>query len=660
MQSGNQGPSISAVFNGIDAVFRQLKAADLDWVPEPETKPFPMSWPDDMRRNDFYLLLSDQPKKSTYYDKFKDYLNNNDQDIRQAAKNAIALFIMPPTEKKAHRAIETLSNVLKSFLLVTTQDYSHTPVHYINHSDPIYFSTFLQVIRSLPKGSALQLLIEEEEFPSPERWDQISEAIVQSGVTHLNLSNFIFLTSPTVVNKVGPLQKLLSSKKLTTLNLSRCELAQLAGNELNQLCDSIEKSNIDSINLSSNDLHKLSPEAFNVFCNKILANPKIKEIDFANNNIDQLNEAQFKVFCSAIARPSLTKLSLTNNHINQLTKPRQKTLFASIHQSGMKTLDLNNNSLFVNPVNWLEDIEMVFKNTTNLADNGSLFNLNLENFKFLCFKLKYANTQQLTLLNFKHNIHISNNRSTRQKLGLLELALADNLNIKQMPTLENYSGTEFNFAHGILKRNNQISELLSEQHNNEADKLKALDLLSSYHGINASVKKINIRNDLVSLYFPDTANDAHLNIPEPVRDLYEQIRQLGFYGTDLQWEGINKGQMICELTTELEKTIDQFFIQHKFKLDNITQEAWDKFVTAIETSCLARKDALAKYRPAATIVLNILAIITGIGALALGVHLAYTKYHYNRALFFGQKEKTTSETKVENLITTVKNIRPPK
>ncbi len=139
--------------------------------------------------------------------------------------------------------------------------------------------------------------------------------------------------------------------------------------------------------------------------------------------------------------------------------------------------------------------------------------------------------------------------------------------------------------------------------------------------------------------------------------LQKTIANMNTYGEKLKREGEpHKGETLVELSKKLEQTAE----------DNLSQLNSDNFPAFKQqfSTLLHSEDAtLSQYRPAMnTIFANILLALTGIGLLLIAGKLIHSQFTEGRALFFYQKEKTTSENKVlcvERELTMMENTYNP-
>jgi len=136
---------------------------------------------------------------------------------------------------------------------------------------------------------------------------------------------------------------------------------------------------------------------------------------------------------------------------------------------------------------------------------------------------------------------------------------------------------------------------------------------------------------------------ATVSTPE-INKLFASIKRMQHYGLHLKTRGAQKGQVVMDLADKLQKEADQFFTK-----DYTSKDPAD-FTKNFTTLLNSENQVMAKYRTAwPTILKNIAIALTGIGALAITGHLIYSKATKGRALFFFQKEKTTTEEKIEDI-----------
>ncbi len=132
------------------------------------------------------------------------------------------------------------------------------------------------------------------------------------------------------------------------------------------------------------------------------------------------------------------------------------------------------------------------------------------------------------------------------------------------------------------------------------------------------------------------AAGAELRDNSHKRQLFTSLKTMKNYGESLGFEA--KGKIVSTLAEQLEKKAKELF---KGKLTAEKLEAFKKdFIPLLHS----KDQTMSEYRTSwERIIANVLIALTGLGALLIAAHLAYTKATTGRALLFFQPPKTNSE-----------------
>ena len=133
-----------------------------------------------------------------------------------------------------------------------------------------------------------------------------------------------------------------------------------------------------------------------------------------------------------------------------------------------------------------------------------------------------------------------------------------------------------------------------------------------------------------------------LALSKAYRRLLTTIDTMNQYGRRLNTAGeTQKGKTLIELSKKLQLKAE------KYKLSGLNSENFPAFKQQFSTLLHSEDATLSQYRLALnTIFANILLALTGIGLLLIAGKLIHSQFTEGRALFFYQKDKTTSENKV--------------
>lgn len=137
-------------------------------------------------------------------------------------------------------------------------------------------------------------------------------------------------------------------------------------------------------------------------------------------------------------------------------------------------------------------------------------------------------------------------------------------------------------------------------------------------------------------------NDAASRVMK--MELLQKIQAMQKYGVLLKDQNISKGQIIIDLANDLTIVTNQFFDQEP------EQRNFAEFEPRFSKLLHSKDQEMSAYRIAwGTIIANIAIALTGIGLLFIAGKLIHSKVTENRALFFFQKSKTTSEEKIADV-----------
>lgn len=135
--------------------------------------------------------------------------------------------------------------------------------------------------------------------------------------------------------------------------------------------------------------------------------------------------------------------------------------------------------------------------------------------------------------------------------------------------------------------------------------------------------------------------------------LFSALDELQIYGEILTSHNIKKGKIITDLVKSANSKAKEFFSN-----EHIEAQDYIRFKREFIGLLNSKNDQLSEYRVnLKTIFLNIGIALTGIGALAIGAKLVHSYITYNRFVFFGSCEKTTSEQKLSNVVSKISGIQ---
>jgi ankyrin repeat protein len=139
-------------------------------------------------------------------------------------------------------------------------------------------------------------------------------------------------------------------------------------------------------------------------------------------------------------------------------------------------------------------------------------------------------------------------------------------------------------------------------------------------------------------------NDLVPYLFNPKEEFFHKIQAMHDYGVLLRNQGASKGQVAIELASKLTTMANEFFDQKP------EQRNFAEFEPRFSALLHSKDKEMSAYRISwGTIVANIAIALTGVGLLFIAGKLIHSKATENRALFFFQKSKTTSEEKIADV-----------
>jgi ankyrin repeat protein len=125
---------------------------------------------------------------------------------------------------------------------------------------------------------------------------------------------------------------------------------------------------------------------------------------------------------------------------------------------------------------------------------------------------------------------------------------------------------------------------------------------------------------------------------------FYKIQAMHNYGVLLRDQGASKGQVAIDLASQLATMANEFFDQAA------EQRNFAEFEPRFSALLHSKDKEMSAYRISwGTIATNIAIALTGVGILFIAGKLIHSKVTENRALFFFQKSKTTSEEKIADV-----------
>jgi len=130
----------------------------------------------------------------------------------------------------------------------------------------------------------------------------------------------------------------------------------------------------------------------------------------------------------------------------------------------------------------------------------------------------------------------------------------------------------------------------------------------------------------------------------PKDEFFHKIQAMHNYGVLLRDQGVSKGQVAIDLASKLTIMANEFFDKEP------AQRNFTEFEPQFSALLHSKDKEMNAYRISwGTIVANIAIALTGVGLLFIAGKLIHSKVTENRALFFFQKSKTTSEEKIADV-----------
>lgn len=145
-----------------------------------------------------------------------------------------------------------------------------------------------------------------------------------------------------------------------------------------------------------------------------------------------------------------------------------------------------------------------------------------------------------------------------------------------------------------------------------------------------------------------------MGIFEGLANLLQQIRMMKQHGTNLTNSGASKGIEITDLSEELTTLINSF--------NDKGPGSFDEFSSQFTKLLHSKDKQMSEYRVSwETICKNIAIAWSVIGLFAIAGKLIHSRVTEGRALFFYQKNKTSTEeylADMESTLTTIESLTP--
>ena len=139
-------------------------------------------------------------------------------------------------------------------------------------------------------------------------------------------------------------------------------------------------------------------------------------------------------------------------------------------------------------------------------------------------------------------------------------------------------------------------------------------------------------------------HDLVLYLFNPKDEFFPKIQAMHNYGVLLKDQGASKGQVAIDLASKLTTMANEFFDKKP------EQRNFVEFEPRFSALLHSKDKEMSAYRISwGTIVANIAIALTGVGLLFIAGKLIHSKVTENRALFFFQRSKTTSEEKIADV-----------
>lgn len=234
-------------------------------------------------------------------------------------------------------------------------------------------------------------------------------------------------------------------------------------------------------------------------------------------------------------------------------------------------------------------------------------------------------------------------------LHLLLMTNKDNVNIKEINQLLSYDANliQVKDGHGRTLFQHLLEEGLERKQCELSVFRQSSLFLAKYLTVSEqrSILKHFIDSNVYSeceqeikqlLALNPSLSIEQLNILQSIQDMHD-------YGSRLKQQNEPKGQMIIEHADQLKKTIVDFFEQDLA----VQRSTFDAFQHSFMKALHSKDKEMSQYRVSwTTISANIAIALTGIGVVPILGQLLYSKVTTGRFLFFGQKQTTTSEDKI--------------
>jgi|GEM_PF-4031053 len=570
------------------------------------------------------LLLSKNPQQSPFYGEFQSYLENTDPEINRLCVGAICLAIMSiPQEKDKEKTAITIFR--KKLLDDKTPSGGRNLFDYPTEANNNYFMALCRLIKTFPPTAHFHCQFFD---PQNARIDHDRLALFFDAIEHSKLQSVSLECEPDSYAKaIAPfIKKVLACPTLTSLS---CRFSWHG--HIKSFIAALPSSHLTHLKLRQGSVYSLSNHEFALLSEAFVKLPSLSKLTLSSTKANSLSPKKLTLLNNAIKNSEILSLNLTNNELFKPSAFQRLTTYGS----ALKELITNPNL-----------VSLDLRNNDNLLENNILLPV-------ICDALRDCKASKLKIT---WQDHAAPQDGLSEKSLRLQAALQDNFHILATKNAGHlYPKHIFEeIFQPVMDRNLKVRKFRAE---NTPQSLKeALALIGDNYSPNAMVLRNTLHDELIKASLePGQAP------PEKITDLYRHISELLVYGHQLKTKGIKKGNVIYQLGIDLYKKTDEFFMQHQFNIEKITDEEWSTFSNVMKNSCEEKRKILATYRPAMTIVWNILAVLSGVGALALGAHLLYTRFGPNhRALFFGQQEKPTSERLTEGVLQTIEKFRPRK
>jgi len=145
---------------------------------------------------------------------------------------------------------------------------------------------------------------------------------------------------------------------------------------------------------------------------------------------------------------------------------------------------------------------------------------------------------------------------------------------------------------------------------------------------------------------------------DSLEKLVSAVLTMKNYGESLEAKSVKKGEIIKEMADCLLDLTDRY---KKEKFTSNKPEHIKAFKSEFRDILRSKNAEIKQTRTNwNTIIKNILIALSGVGTVAIAAKLIHSKITHGRALFFDQKEKTTSETHIDDINNALNKMTPLK